>query len=61
MNLINCSSDCIYQKDGYCCLDFVPEINSVAIEGCHYYKKSTQNNPAPNQPQQHEDAFTEFR
>lgn len=41
MNLINCSSDCIYQKEGYCCLDFVPEINSVAVEGCHYYKKST--------------------
>lgn len=40
MNLINCSSDCTYQKDGYCCLDFVPEIHSVAVEGCHYYKKA---------------------
>ena len=40
VNLINCSSDCAYQKDGYCCLDFVPEISSVAVEGCHYYKKS---------------------
>ena len=40
MNLINCSSDCVYQKDGYCCLDFIPQINSIAVEGCHYYKKS---------------------
>lgn len=40
MNLINCSSDCVYQKDGYCCLDFVPKISSVAVEGCHYYKKA---------------------
>ncbi len=51
MNLINCSTDCVYQKDGYCCLDVLSEVESAPIAGCHYYKKTTavdkQNPPAP--------------
>ena len=39
MNMITCSTDCAYQKDGYCCLDFVSEITGSAVAGCHYYKK----------------------
>ena len=40
MNMINCSTDCAYQKDGFCHLNFISEINSSAVEGCHYYKKA---------------------
>lgn len=40
MNMITCGSDCIYQKDGYCCLNFITEINGAAVEGCHYYKQN---------------------
>lgn len=39
MNMIICGADCIYQKDGYCCLDFISEVSDAAVEGCHYYKK----------------------
>ena len=47
MNMINCSTDCAYQKDGYCCLDSISEINSSAVEGCHYYKKADTNEKGP--------------
>ena len=39
MNMISCNTDCIYQKDGFCNLNFIPEISSTAVCGCHYYKK----------------------
>ena len=42
MNMISCKTDCIYQKDGYCNLNFIPEISSTAVCGCHYYKKEEQ-------------------
>ncbi len=40
MNMIVCGADCIYQSDGYCCLNFISEVSDAAVEGCHYYKKS---------------------
>ncbi|MDD6237768.1 MAG: hypothetical protein PUB00_10400 [Clostridiales bacterium] len=39
MNMISCNTDCVYQKDGFCNLNFIPEISSTAVGGCHYYKK----------------------
>lgn len=44
MNMISCNADCVYQKDGYCDLNFIPEISGSAVCGCHYYKRENTEN-----------------
>lgn len=49
MSLIQCTCDCLYQKDGYCKLDKAAEVtNQTNSKGCLHYiaKKSskTENN-----------------
>lgn len=39
MNMIACTADCIYQKEGYCCLDRITALSDTAFDGCHYYQK----------------------
>ncbi len=42
MNLISCSKDCAYQKDGYCCLTDTAYVNNNKVDGCCYYRKLSQ-------------------
>lgn len=54
MNLITCSADCEYQKDGYCKLGGGAPVNMVRVEGCSYYKKKGSGKKkvnSPNRPQ----------
>ena len=39
MTNINCSSSCIYQKDGKCTLDNIDVKCVTPSEDCMYYKK----------------------
>lgn len=42
MNLINCSSDCIYQKDGECSLNRAVSGGKNIKNGCTYYVQKNQ-------------------
>lgn len=38
MSLIQCSSDCAYQKDGYCALEKAAEItNAAKTDACPHF------------------------
>ena len=37
MTNINCSSNCVYQKDGKCCLENVSSQSFTPNENCAYY------------------------
>ncbi|NLB80638.1 MAG: hypothetical protein GX800_03265 [Clostridiaceae bacterium] len=53
MTNINCSSDCIYQKDGNCTLESVTLMAVTTDNSCAYYqkRKTQQHNKAKdNQP-----------
>lgn len=39
MNLVSCSKDCAYQKDGYCCLTDTAYVSNSKVDGCCYYRK----------------------
>ena len=39
MNMIVCSNDCRYQKDGYCCLEGRAVITNAVSSPCCYYEK----------------------
>ncbi len=39
MTNINCSNDCIYQKDGKCRLDTITAMNITSSGGCAYCAK----------------------
>lgn len=39
MNLIQCASNCVYQKDGYCGLETVSPVNSINTE-CPHFKEN---------------------
>lgn len=45
MTNINCSSDCVYQKDGKCCFENVAKQQVTPNNNCAYYlstnKKTT--------------------
>ena len=45
MNLVSCSKDCAYQKDGYCCLTDTAYVSNSKVDGCCYYRKLS--NPQP--------------
>lgn len=45
MNLINCTEDCIHQKDGCCNLENSMFISSIE-KGCSFYEHKK--NPAKN-------------
>ena len=40
MNLILCSRNCAYQKDGYCCLDGEAVITEAIASTCCYFVES---------------------
>lgn len=39
MNLIQCASNCVYQKDGYCGLETATCVNSINTE-CPHFKEN---------------------
>lgn len=41
MNLIQCDTDCVYQKDGYCQLDMPSAITNYTGDGCVHCIKVT--------------------
>lgn len=43
MNLIQCASNCIFQKDGYCELESISFVNSVNKSCPHFKEKSADN------------------
>lgn len=44
MSLITCSSDCVYQKDGYCELETLSTINGHQMHHCmHYIARGVKN------------------
>lgn len=41
MSIIGCTSDCVYQNDGYCTLEHAASGGQASENGCiHYVRKS---------------------
>lgn len=40
MNMVRCSENCTYQKDGYCTLESGGAVSSTNSQCCYYKKKS---------------------
>ncbi len=41
MSIIGCTSDCVYQNDGYCTLEHAASGGEASENGCiHYVRKS---------------------
>lgn len=37
MILINCTENCIYQKDGMCSLEQIGKVSNTTSKGCEFY------------------------
>ncbi len=40
MGIIQCAENCKYQRDGYCCLEKLAQVNSVS-GGCPYFTEKS--------------------
>ena len=38
MNLINCSKNCIHQRDGQCTLETAAPVSDSKVDGCCYFR-----------------------
>lgn len=41
MKIIQCAESCVYQEDGYCCLEEISVVNTVNSICPHYIEKSS--------------------
>lgn len=48
MTNINCSSDCIHQHDGKCCLEKLEKDFPISNKDCTYFKSVDTNKQIPN-------------
>jgi len=50
MSLIQCTSNCFYQEEGYCNLETAAQITSASnSKGCHHYRtKEIKEQPEQN-------------
>jgi hypothetical protein len=50
MSLIQCTSNCLYQEEGYCNLETAAQITSASnSKGCHHYRtKEIKEQPEQN-------------
>ena len=57
MNLITCSKNCLYQKEGYCTKDLATFPGKGKIQECIYYEEPQ---PLPPKPPLSADQLTRF-